>query len=117
MEPHCANCQRKLTPHFKYNRTTQYYKMCDSCRPIKSNVNVDCINYDRFNGLITDLNESIETSKQVLKDVEGERSAMLGLIQTMNSVLMKFKIKSDSGADTDIRNESIKLTYRINDVE
>ena len=90
-EPHCANCQHKFTPPFKYNRTTQYYKMCDSCRPRKSNINVDCISYDKFNKLITDLHESIETNKHVLKTVEGERSSMLYLIQTMNSSQVKSK--------------------------
>ena len=37
----------------------------------KTDVNVDCINYDKFNKLMTDLHESIETNKQVLKVVEG----------------------------------------------
>ena len=69
MEPLCAKCQHKFIPQFKYNTTTQYYKKCDSCRPIKSNMNVDCINYDKFNKLITDLHESIETSKHVVKTV------------------------------------------------
>ena len=42
-----------------------YYKMCETCRPIKSHINFDCINYDKFNKLITDLNQSIQTNKQV----------------------------------------------------
>ena len=77
---------------------------CDSCRPIKSSINVDCINYDKSNKLITDLHTSTEPNKQVLKVVELERSSMLYLIQTVNSDLMKLKIKSDSVVDTDIQN-------------
>ena len=93
MEPHCQ-LPTKNIPQFKYNGTAQYYKMCDSCRPIKSNINVDSINYDTFNKLIADLQESIESNKHVIKVVEGERSSMLYLIQAMNSDLMKLKIKN-----------------------
>ena len=39
----------------------------------ETNIHVDCINYDKFNPLITYLDESIETNKQVLKVVEGEK--------------------------------------------
>ena len=60
--------------------------MCDSCRPLKTNMNVDRINYDPLDKLITGLHESNE---QVLKVVEGERSSMIYLIQTMNSDLVK----------------------------
>ena len=31
----------------------------------KNHVNVACLNYDKFNLLITELHESIETSKQI----------------------------------------------------
>ena len=62
--------------------------MCETCRPIKTNINVDCVNYDKFNKLITYLHQSIETNKQVLKVVEGERSSIIYLIQTMNSDLV-----------------------------
>ena len=67
MEPLCSNCQNKFIPQFKYNKTIQYYKMCDSCTSIKTNINVDSINYDKFNKLIGDLHESIESNKQALK--------------------------------------------------
>ena len=67
MEPLCENCHHKFTPQFKYNRTIQYYKICETCRPIKPDVNFDCVTYDNFNKLITDLHQSIETNRQVLK--------------------------------------------------
>ena len=81
MEPQCSNCQHKFIPQFKYNRTIQYYKVCASCRPVKSNINVDSINYDTFNKLITDLHESIESNKHVFKVVEGERSSIYTLFK------------------------------------
>ena len=74
--------------------------MCETCRPIKTNINVDCIN--KFNNLITDLHHSIETNTQVLKVVEGERSSIKYLIQTMNSYLVMLKVKSDDVTDIDI---------------
>ena len=117
MEPLCSKCQNKFIPQFKFNKTIQYYKMCESCRPIKTNINVDCINYDKFNKLITDLHESIASNKQVLKVVEGERSSLTYLIQTMNSYLIKLNIKSDNVIDTEIQNEIIKLKYRMDDLE
>ena len=83
----------------------------------KTNVDVDCVNYDKFNILITDLHESIETNKQVLKVVEGERGSITYLIQQMNSDLVKLKVKSDSVTDTDIHTEIIKLKIRMNDLE
>ena len=67
MEPVCAKCQNKFIPQFKYNKTLQHYKMCETCRPIKTNINVDCINFDKFDKLTTDLRQSVETNKQVLK--------------------------------------------------
>ena len=67
-------------------------------------MNVDCINYDKFDKLITDLHQSVETNKQVLKIVEGERSPITYLIQTMNSDLVKLKVRSDTVIDTDIQN-------------
>ena len=91
--------------------------MCESCRPIKTNINVDCINYDDFNKLITDLHESIESNEQVLKVVEGERSSTTYLIQTMNSDLIKFKTKSDNVVDADTQNEIKKLKYRMDGLE
>ena len=117
MEPLCANCQHKFIPQFKYNRTIQYYKMCETCRPIKTNINVDCINYDKFNKLITDLHESIETNKQVLKVVEGERSSITYLIQKMNSDLVKLKIKSDAVIDIHIQNDIIRVKDMVNNLE
>ena len=89
--------------------------MCDSCTSIK--INIDCINYDKFNKLITDLHESFESNKQVLKVVEGEISSITYLIHTMNSYLIKFRIRNDNEIDTDIQNEIIKLTYRMNGLE
>ena len=47
--------------------------MCGTCRPIKTNINVDCLNYAKFNHLINVLDESIEENKQVLEVVECER--------------------------------------------
>ena len=67
--------------------------MCDTCRGRKTNVNFNCINYDKLNLLITDLHESIETNKQVLKVVEGERGSITYLIQQINSDLVKLNIK------------------------
>ena len=52
---------------------------------MKTNINVDCINYEKFDKLITDLHQSLETNKQVLNVVEGKRSSIKYLIQTMNS--------------------------------
>ena len=83
----------------------------------ETHINGDCINYDKFNLLITELHESIETSKQVLKVVEGERSSVTYLIQTMNSDLVKLKVKSDNVTDTDIQNELIRLKDRMNNLE
>lgn len=36
--------------------------MCETCRSRKTNIDVDYINYDKFNLLISDLNESVETN-------------------------------------------------------
>ena len=69
----------------------------------KTHVNVDCIKYDTFNLLITELHESTETKKQVLKVVEGEISSITHLIQKMNSDF-KLKVKSDAMSDIDILN-------------
>ena len=46
MEPHCTKCRNKFIPQSKYNETIQCYNMCEACRPIKTNISVDCINYD-----------------------------------------------------------------------
>ena len=67
--------------------------MCDTCRPRKTNVNFDLINYDEFNKLITDLHESLETNKRVLKVFEGDRSSITYHIQKMNPDLIKKKSK------------------------
>ena len=48
--------------------------MWDTCRPRKTNINLECINYHKFNKLTTYLQESIGKNKQVLKVVEGERN-------------------------------------------
>ena len=117
MEPLCANCQHKFIPQSNYNRTMQYYKMCETCRPIKTKINLDCVNYDKYNTLITDLHQSIETNKQVLKVVEGERSSITYLIQTMNSDLVKLKVNSDNVIDINIQNEIIRLKDRMNNSE
>ena len=47
--------------------------------PEKQILNFDCINYDKFNQLITGLHERHE--KKVLKVVEGDRSPITYLIQ------------------------------------
>ena len=109
MEPLCANCQHEFISQFKYNKTIQYYNMRETWMPITTKINVDCINYDKSNKLITYRHQSFETNKQVLKLVEGERSSMIYLIQTMNSDLVKLKVKSENVIDTDIHNEIIKL--------
>ena len=67
--------------------------MCDTCRGRKTHIDVDCIDYDKFNQPITDLHESIGTNAQALKAVEGERGSVTYLIQQMNSDLIKFKVK------------------------
>ena len=61
MEPFCANCQNKFIPQFKYNKSIRRYEMCETCRTMETNIYiyVDCINYDKFNKLITDLHVSI----------------------------------------------------------
>ena len=91
--------------------------MCETCRLIKANIDVAYINYDKFNKLITDLHQPIETNKQVLKVVEGEMSSMIYLIQAMSSDLVKLKVRSDNVIDTDIHNEIIKFKNRMNDLE
>ena len=91
--------------------------MCETCRRIKTNLHVYCVKYDKFHKLITDLHQSVETNKQVLKFVEGERSSITYRIQTMTSDLVKLKVKSDNVIDTDIHNEIIKLKIRMNDLE
>ena len=109
MEPVCSKCQDKIIP--------QFYKMCETCKPIKTNINVDCIKYDKFKKLITYLHQSVETNKQVLKVVEGEISSITYSIQTMNSDLVKLKVKSDNIIDIDIQNEIIRLKDRMNNLE
>ena len=72
---------------------------------------------DKFKKLITDLNQSIETNKQVLKVVEGERSSMIHLVQTMNSDLVKLNVKSGNVTDKDIHHGIIKLKVRMTDLQ
>ena len=91
--------------------------MWETCRHIKTNVHVDCINHDKFNKLITDLHPSIETNTQVLKVVEGEWSSIAYLSQNMNSDLVKVKVKNDVVIDIDIQNEIIRLKDRVDTLE
>ena len=63
-----------------------------------TNINVS-INYDKFNQLIKELNESIVINKHIVKRVEGERNTTTYLIQQMNHDLTKLEIKSDSVND------------------
>ena len=76
--------KNSLISQLKDHRTIQYHKMCDTCKPRKTNIHVDCINHDKSNKLITYLHESIEANKEVLKVVEGERSSITYLSQKMN---------------------------------
>ena len=81
------------------------------------NIDVDCINYDKFNQLISDLNESVETNKHVINIVEGERGSITYLIQQMNHNLTKLKIKSDAVVDVYVQSEIIRLKDRVNNLE
>ena len=76
MEPICAKSQNKFIPQSQYNTNIQYHEMCETCRPIQTNINADCIHYDKIDKLIKDLHQSIETNKQVLTIFEGERSSI-----------------------------------------
>lgn len=80
-------------------------------------INADCINYDKFNQLISDLNESVETNKHFIKIVEGERGSITYLIQQMNHNLTKLRIKSDAVVDVDIQSEIIRMKDRLNNLE
>ena len=91
METVCSNCKNSLISQLESNKVIQYYKTRDTCRPIKTHIHVDCVNYEKFNKLITDLHQSRETNKTVLEVVEGERSSITYLIQTMNADLVKFE--------------------------
>ena len=92
-------------------KTLQYYRMSDTT------MDVDCIDYDKFNQLISTLNESVETNKHVIKVVEGERGSITYLIQQMNHNLVKLKVKSDAVVDVDIQSEIIRLKDRVNNLE
>ena len=83
----------------------------------KTTINDDCINYDKFNQLISDLNESVETNKHVIKIVEGERGSITYLIQQMNHNLTKLRIKSDAVVDVYIQSEIIRMKDRLNNLE
>ena len=98
----------------KSNETIQCYKMCETCGPMNKNANVDCINHDKFDKLITYLHQSVETNKQVSKIVEGEKSSRTYLIQTMNSDLVKLRVKRDNVIDINIQNEITRLKDRMN---
>ena len=106
-----------LIPQIKYSGNVQDYKLCETCRPTQTNINVDCVNYDKFNKLITHLHRTIETNTQVLKVVGGERSSIIYLIQAMNSDLVKLKVKRNDGIDIDMQNEIIRVKDRINNIE
>ena len=67
-----------------------------SCSNIETNIHVDCIN--KFNKLITDLHQWVETNKQSLKAVAIEQKIKY-LIQRMNSGFIKLKIESDNVID------------------
>ena len=58
-----------------------------------------------------------QLKKQVLEVVEGERDSITYIIQRMNSVLIKVKIKSDSVIDMDIQNDIVRLKDRMNSLE
>ena len=62
MEAVCSRCQKPWISQSKDYKILQYYRMCETCRSRKMNIDVDCINYDKFNQLISDLNESVETN-------------------------------------------------------
>ena len=117
MEEVYSKCQNSFIPQFKDNKTMQYYNMCDTCRPRKSNINFDCINNDKFSKLITALHESIETNTQDLKVVEGEICSITYLIQKMNSDLVKLEVKSGVVTDIDIQNEIVRLKDRMSNLE
>jgi len=117
MEPICANCQNKSVPQFRYNKTIQDYKMFETRRPIRTNINVDCTHYDKFHKLIAYLHQSGETNKQILRVVEGERSSITHLIQTLNSDIFKLEVKRDNVIDINIRNEIVILKDRMNNSE
>ena len=53
MEAVCFGCQVPFISQFEDNKTLRYHKICDTCRTRKTNINVDCINYDKFNQLVT----------------------------------------------------------------
>ena len=73
MEAVCSKCQNSCISQFRVNKSLRYHKVCNTCRPRKTNIIADRINYDKFNQLITDLHESLENNKHVLK-VVGERN-------------------------------------------
>ena len=81
-----------------------------------TNINVS-INYDKFNQLIKELNESIVINRNIVKRVEGERGTITYLIQQMNHDLTKLKIKSDSVNDDKIEYELLRLNERMNGLE
>ena len=92
MEVVCTNCNKTFTSLSKDSKTLQYYRICESCSR-KTDINVDCVNYDKFNQLIKDLHESIEINKHVVKVVEGERNSIRYMIEQMNHDLIKLKLK------------------------
>ena len=116
MEPVCSTCQKTFISENEDFKTLQYYRMCVACRSRTTNID-DCINYEKFNQLISNLNESVETNKQIVKNVEGERGSITYLIQQMNHNLIKLKIKSDAVVDVDIQSEIIRLNDKVKNLE
>ena len=100
---------KQIYSTIQYNETMQYYKICDTCRPIKTNIDVDRISYDKFDKLITDLYQWVATNKQVLNTLEGERSSTTYFIQTMSSDWVKLKVKSDNVIEVEINNDIIRI--------
>ena len=65
MEAVCSKSQNSFISQVKSNKFIQYYKVCETCRPIKTNINVDCITYDNFDKIMTDLHQAFETINKV----------------------------------------------------
>ena len=106
----CTKCDKAFTSLSKDSKTLQYYRICESCN--KTDISVDCVNYEKFNQLIKDLHASIERNKHVVKVVEGERGSIRYMIEQMNHDLIKLKIKSESVNDRDNKLEVIRLNEK-----
>ena len=88
MEPACTKCQNKFIPQSKYKKPYNIIKSVRLVDPYKQVYMLIVLIY-KFDKIITGLHQSIGTKKQVLKVVEGERSSITYLIQSMNSYLVK----------------------------